>query len=62
MPEESIPQFPRRRLDADVFLGCMPRHVLAVDIKFQVMLASQARNEFLISVGFRPAQLVIEMN
>ena len=40
----------------------MPAHVLAIDVKFQVVLASEARNEFLISVGFRPAQLVIEMN
>ena len=31
-------------------------------MEFEIELASQARNEFLISVRLRPAQLVIEMN
>jgi hypothetical protein len=45
-----------------MFLGRMPSHVLAIDMEFEIELASQARNEFLIGVGFRPAQLVIEVN
>ena len=45
-----------------MFLDRMPTHILAIVVKLQIELASQARNEFLISVGFRPAQLVIEVN
>ena len=40
----------------------MLRHIVAIDMEFQTMLASQIRDEFLIAVRFRPAQLVIEMN
>jgi hypothetical protein len=40
----------------------VPRHVLAVNMEFQIMLASQVRHEFLIAVRFAPAQLVIEVN
>ena len=40
----------------------MPSHILAVDVEFQIKLSRQARNEFLIRVRLRPAQLVIEMN
>jgi hypothetical protein len=37
-------------------------HALASDEEFQIELARQRRDEFLISVGFLPPQLVIEMN
>ena len=40
----------------------MPGNIIAVAIKLQIMLASQTRDESLIRIGLRPAQLVIEMN
>ena len=62
MTKESIPQLPCRRFHADTFFRRLLRHVFAVDVKFQTMLARQARDEFLIRIRFRSAQLVIEMN
>jgi hypothetical protein len=40
----------------------MLRNIFAVDVEFQVVLASQVRNKFLIGVRLSPAQLVIEMD
>ena len=62
MTKEPIPQLPRRRFHADMFLGSMPRHIIPIAIKFEIMQASQIRDEPLIRVRFRPAQLVIEVN
>src|SRR5579864_3566836 len=62
IPKESIPQLSRRRLDTDPFLGRELRHVIGVDVEFQIVLASQAGDEFLIRLRLRAAQLVIEMN
>ncbi|MGC1451490.1 MAG: hypothetical protein WA830_15780 [Candidatus Sulfotelmatobacter sp.] len=60
--KESVPQFPRRRFHADMFLSCVLRDVIAVAVELQVMLASQVRYEFLIGIGFGTAQFVIEVN
>src|SRR5580658_5058645 len=49
--KESIPQLPRRSFHADVFFLRMPRHVVAVGEKLQIVLASQPRDEFLIRIG-----------
>ena len=62
VPKEPIPQIPRRGLQADAFLVCMPAHVLALDVKFQVVLAGQAGNELLIGIGFGSPQFVIKVN
>ena len=62
MPEESIPQFPRGRLHADVVLGRMLRDIVAVGVKRQIMRACQSRHEFLIGIRLSPAQFVIEVN
>jgi hypothetical protein len=40
----------------------MLRHIVAINKKLQIMLASQFRDELLVRVRFLPAQLVIEMN
>ena len=51
-----------RRLHADAILARALRNIVAIDIKLQIVLARQPRDEFLIRVRLRPAQLVIEMN
>jgi hypothetical protein len=40
----------------------MPRHIIAVGAKLQIVSARQPRDEFLIAVRLRPAHPVIEMN
>jgi len=40
----------------------MLRHVFAINVEFQIVCASQLRDESLIGIRIRPAQLVIEMN
>jgi hypothetical protein len=45
-----------------VFLGGSGGNVVAVGVKDQVVLASQAGDKSLIRVGLRPAQLVVEMH
>jgi hypothetical protein len=59
--KESIPQLARGGFHADAFLCGVLTHVLAINVKFQVVLASQVRDEFLIGVRVRSAQFVIEM-
>ena len=62
LTEKSIPQFPGRRFHADLFLCRASGHVFAAGMEFQIVLASQPRDEFLIGIGLRPSQFVIEMN
>jgi hypothetical protein len=62
MPEEPIPQLPRRRFHADVLFRRVPRHIIAIAMKLEIMLARQRRHEFLIRLRLRPAQFVIEVN
>ncbi len=45
-----------------MFLSRMPRHIIAVAIKLQPMLASQPLDKFLIRLRLTPAQPMIEMN
>jgi hypothetical protein len=45
-----------------MFLNGPSSDIFAVGVKFQTMLASQARDEFLIRVGLSSAQPVIEMD
>jgi len=40
----------------------MLRHIIAVDVKLNVVLSRQLRHEFLIRIRFSPTQPVIEMN
>ena len=40
----------------------MLRDVITVAEEFQIVLASEARNELLIGIRFCPAQFVIEMD
>jgi hypothetical protein len=60
--EKSIPQLARRRFQTDASLPRMSRHIIAVAIKLQIMLASQTRDESLIRIRLRPPHFVIEMN
>src|ERR1700685_1930412 len=60
--KESIPQFPRRRLEAGMLMRSQFRSIIAFAIKFQPVLASRSLNEHLIRVGVSTAQFVIEMN
>src|SRR5208282_2986219 len=43
MPKESIPQLARRRLNTDAFVARMARHIVAVDVKLEIMLSRQIR-------------------
>ena len=45
-----------------MFLSGPSSHIFAVGVKFQTMLASQVRNEFLIRIRLIPAQPMIEMD
>ena len=45
-----------------MLVGCMLRDILSVAQEFQAVLAGQIRDELLISIRVRAAQLVIEMN
>ncbi len=40
----------------------MPRHIVGVNVKLEIVSASQSRDERLIRIRLRPAQFVIEMN
>jgi hypothetical protein len=60
--KESVPQLPRGSFDADALLRRMLCGIFAVGVTCQIVLASQAGNECLIGIRFRPAQFVIEMN
>jgi len=62
MPEEPIPHLASRRLDAHTILTRTLRHIVAVDMEFQIELARQLRNKFLIPLRRGPTQLVIEMD
>src|SRR5579863_8465141 len=61
-PKESVPQFPRRPLYADMLLGRMLGHIIAVADEFQIVLARKSCNEFLIPIRFCSTQFVIEVN
>src|SRR3984957_7714630 len=62
MTEKSVPQFPRSRFQANMFFPRTLRDVVRVRVEFQIVLASEIRDQLLIGVRFLPAQLVIEMN
>lgn len=62
MPEESITQLASGGLEADAFFTRMFRHVVAINEEFQIILTRQIRDELLVAIRLRTAQLVIEMN
>ena len=60
--KEPIPHLASRRLDAHAFLARPLRHIVAVNMKFQIVCESQFGNELLIGIRLSPTQLVVEMN
>ena len=62
MPKEPISDVPRRRLHTDTLLARVPRDIAAISVKLQPMLTRQRRDELLVRLRLRPAQLVIKMN
>jgi hypothetical protein len=62
LSKESIPEFARSGLDADLLLRSMLAHIASIGIELQTMFARKSGNELLIRIRLGPAQLVIEMN
>jgi hypothetical protein len=60
--KQSVPQLPRRRLNAASLLRRKPRRIIRIAKKLQPKSARQSRHKFLIRIRLRPAQPVIEMN
>jgi hypothetical protein len=60
--EKSIPQLPRRRLQADPFLPRVASDIIAVEVKLQIVFLGQTRHELLVRIRLRTPQSVIEVN
>ena len=61
-PEILVAQIAGRSLGAEVLDFGMRRDVAAVAVQLQFVMPGQLRDEALVGIGFRSAQIVIEVN
>jgi hypothetical protein len=62
LPKILIAKLTGRGLQAEVLASGVSRDIVIADVQLQIMPVGQLGDELFVSVGFRSAQLVIEMD